>query len=151
LYVRGPDYVDLWVSVGIMPQGGYATGPLREAVKQALYRFLSPLYGGPVPKGSDRGSGWPLEVTVSAAELAAVVARVEGVRQINDALLLGTETETVSGVELSGLELPRLARLSVVVGSAVPLSHLRADGGSTTTPPSPDVEWVPIPVLPERC
>ncbi len=155
LYVRGPDYVDLWVSVGIMPQGGYATGPLREAVKQALYRFLSPLYGGLVPKGSDRGSGWPLgyplEVTVSAAELTAVVARVDGVRQINAALLLGKGAEPVSGVELSGLELPRLARLSVVIGPAVPLAQLSDDGSSTTTPPSSDVEWVPIPVLPERC
>ncbi|TVQ17821.1 MAG: hypothetical protein EA367_16615 [Leptolyngbya sp. DLM2.Bin15] len=151
LYVRGPDYINLWVSVGIMPQGGYATGPLREAVKQALYRFLSPLYGGPVPKGSDRGSGWPLTVTVSAAELAAVVARVEGVRQINDALLLGRGAEPVSRVGLSGLELPRLARLSVVIGSAVPLAQLGDDGSSSTTPPSPETEWVPIPILPERC
>lgn len=151
LHVRGPEYVDIWVSVGIDILGGYATGPVREAVKQELYRFLSPLYGGQVPKGQTLGTGWPLSAPVSQGELEAVVARVEGVRQVNGSLLLGTTTtDDLPKVELVGLELPRLAGVSVVSGPATPLANLR-QAPNVAQPPADGSAWIPIPVLPERC
>lgn len=150
LHVQGPEYVDIWVSVGIEILGGYAPGPMREAVKQALYRFLSPLYGGQVARGQERGAGWALATPVSQAELEAVVARADGIRQINDPLLLGTTTtDNVSRVDLSGLELPRLAGVSVVSGPATALSQLR-NAPEVAIPPDGAI-WTPIPVLPERC
>lgn len=145
LHVRGPQYVDIWVSVGVGLLGGYAAGPVREAVKQALYRFLSPLYGG------QTGTGWPLNVSVLQAELEAVVARVNGVQLVNDPLRLGTATtDDVTTVPLSGLELPRLAGVSVVSGAALPLDQLRNAPPAASAPPAGG-EWTPIPVLPERC
>jgi hypothetical protein len=151
LHVRGPEYVDIWVSVGIDILGGYATGPVREAVKQELYRFLSPLYGGQVPKGQTLGTGWPLSAPVSQGELEAVVARVEGVQQVNGDLLLGTATtDDLPKVELAGLELPRLAGVSVVSGSATALANLR-QAPDVATAEDGGPAWTPIPVLPERC
>jgi hypothetical protein len=140
LHVRGPQYVDIWISVGIEVLGGYATGPVREAVKQALYRFLSPLYGG------QQKTGWFLGTTVLPQELEAIVARVDGVRLVEQ-LFLGSETvNNVSNILLSGLQLPRLAGVSVTDGPAIPLDQLRnaprvADGA----------KWTPIPVIPEQC
>lgn len=150
LYIRGPEYVDLWVSVGIELLGGYAAGPVREAVKAALYRFLSPLYGGQAGRGQAQDTGWPLNTPVSQAELEAVVSRVEGVRQLDDRapLLLGTATtDDLARIDLAGLELPRLAGVSVVSGPAISLTQLRTAPAAVP----PGAEWVPIPVLPERC
>jgi predicted phage baseplate assembly protein len=153
LYIRGPEYVDIWISVGLDVLGGYAAGPVREAVKQALYRFLSPLYGGQPLKGSEQGAGWPLDTTVFQGELAAVVTRVEGVRQLDKvrSLLLGTATtDEVPEVPLAGLELPRLAGVSVVSGPAIALDQLRQARSAAGTG-ADGAEWTPIPVLPERC
>lgn len=164
LHIRGPVYRNLWVSVAIKVLGGYALGPVREAVKQALYQFLSPLYGW------HHQQGWPLRVEVAAKELEATVARVAGVRAVDD-LTLGiaagasgeSALQAVAAVPLSGLMLPRLANVAVAVvavGQAgadvetptgeiiTPLDHLRRaprlgpDAGKVVTP---------IPVLPERC
>lgn len=141
LYIYGPQYVDVWVSVGIQVLGGYASGPVREAVKQALYHFLSPLQGG------QQRTGWPLNVPVLPQELEAVVARVEGVRLVNDTLLLGSATvDNVARIELSGLMLPRVVGISVADGPATPLNQLRNAPGFEGSD-----RWTPIPVLPERC
>jgi hypothetical protein len=143
LFVRGPLYVDVWISVGITLLGGYAAGPVREAVKEELYRFLSPLYGG------QQGTGWPLNGPVLQGELEAIVTRVDGVRLLDETapLYLGTATtDNVSRVPLAGLMLPRLAGVSVVSGPAVTLDQLRNAPAVST-----GAEWTPIPVLPERC
>jgi hypothetical protein len=150
LHVRGPLYVDIWVSAGIDLVGGYATGPVRDAVRQALFEFLSPLRGGyPLP-GERQGTGWPLETAVRQPELEAVVARVDGVRSVGE-LWLGTKTQNnVSSVPMAGLALPRLVAVAVEVGQAVPLANLRnAPTAASDLPPGQT--WTPIPVLPERC
>jgi hypothetical protein len=143
LHIRGPEYVDIWVSVGIQVYDGYATGPVQAAVKQALLRFLSPLYGG------YQGRGWPLKKSVRPEELSAVVTRVEGVQLVVNDLLLGTAlTRGVSVVNLEGLQLPRLVKVAVTLGDPLPLDQLYE------APAPPDEErqhWMPIPVLPERC
>ncbi|MEM6253937.1 MAG: baseplate J/gp47 family protein [Cyanobacteria bacterium P01_D01_bin.156] len=145
LHVYGPQYVDVWISVGIELLGGYGAGPVREAVKQELYRFLSPLYGGQ-QNGDQQGTGWPLNVSVLQAELEAVVARVDGVRLVNDPLRLGTATtDDVTTIELTGLMLPRLVGVSVVSGAAIALDQLR------NAPSVATAQSTPIPVLPERC
>ncbi|MEO0536684.1 MAG: hypothetical protein AAF215_22750 [Cyanobacteria bacterium P01_A01_bin.123] len=143
LFVRGPHYVDVWISVGITLLGGYAAGPVREAVKEELYRFLSPLYGG------QQGTGWPLNGPVLQGELEAIVTRVDGVRLLDETapLYLGTTTtDNVTRVTLAGLMLPRLAGVSVVSGPAVRLDQLRNAPAVST-----GAEWTPIPILPERC
>ena len=145
LYVRGPQYEDIWISVGIEILGGYATGPVREAVKQELFRFLSPLYGG------HQKRGWSLKVPVSRPELAAVVTRVDGVRLVQR-LLLGTATtdNVPEEVTIEGLMLPRLVDVAVVEGEPIPLDQLRNAPAVADNLPEGQ-QWTPIPVLPEQC
>jgi hypothetical protein len=143
LYVRGPLYQDIWLSVGLEVLGGHASGPVQEAVRQALFRFLSPLYGG------RKDAGWPLNIAVLPQEIEAVVARVDGVRLV-EAVLLGTATvDNVLSVPLDGLMLPRLQAVAVSEGAPLPLSQLRS------APPvaglSDGQRWTPIPVLAEQC
>ena len=140
LYVRGPIYQDLWLSVGLEVLGGYASGPVQEAVRQALFRFLSPLYGG------RQDTGWPLNVAVLPQEVEAVVARVEGVRLVEEVLLGTTTTDNVISVPLEGLMLPRLQGVAVSEGAPLPLSQLRS-----APPVAGDQPWTPIPVLAEQC
>jgi hypothetical protein len=151
LHVRGPEYINIWVSVGIDLVGGYAAGPVRDAVRQALFQFLSPLRGGyPLP-GERQGTGWPLETAVRPQDLKAVVARVDGVRSVGE-LSLGTTTQnTVTSVPITGLALPRLVDVGVEVGQAIPLSNLRNAPKPTSVTPEEGQTWTPIPVLPERC
>lgn len=144
LHVRGPLYVDVWISVGIAVLGGFAAGPVREAVKQELLRFLSPLYGG------RKDEGWPLEVPVLPQELEAVVARVDGVRLVQGLLLGTAQANDVPEVPLTGLELPRLVGVSVTEGPPVSLDQLKDAPAAAANLPEGQ-QWTPIPVLPERC
>jgi hypothetical protein len=162
LHIRGPQYRNIWVSVAIKVLGGYGIGPVREEVKQAIFRFLSPLYGG----HSQRG--WPLKQPVIPKELEAVVARVDGVRSVAE-LSLGSQPEAnpqgtiqaVSAIELKGLMLPRLVNVAVaVVAVGLPGADAETSTGETLTPlenlqqvaPVPSQALsTPIPVLPERC
>src|SRR5207249_3472534 len=43
VFLRGPDYRDIWISVGITVIAGYSAAVVREGVKNALRAFLSPL------------------------------------------------------------------------------------------------------------
>jgi hypothetical protein len=143
LHIRGPEYVDAWISVGIVVLGGYAIGPVRQAVKDALYLALSPVYGGP-------GNGWPLNKLVRPAELEAIVTRVEGVSYVQQ-LLLGATSDTsvvaVSDISLNGLQLPRLRNVAVTEGAATSLDQLR----QAPTVVDGDQRFTPIPVVPEQC
>lgn len=143
LYVRGPQYVDVWVSVAVKVLNGYATGPVHEAIRQELFRFLSPLYGG------YKDTGWQLVTPVTQRSLEAVVARVDGVQEVTQ-LILGATTNNQPTVNLVGLQLPRLVGVSVTEGVAVPINQLKN---------APDIgdklpqgqRWTPIPVIPEKC
>lgn len=144
LYVRGPEYVDVWISVGVVVLGGYAAGPLREAIRTELLRFLSPLYGG------HKNQGWPLNVPVLPSELEAVVARVDGVRLVQGLLLGSATTNNPTEIPISGLQLPRLVGVSVIDGDPIPISQLKS--APSATPNLPEGQrWTAIPVLPERC
>lgn len=138
LHIRGPEYVDIAVSVGIELVGGLAIAPVREAVRAELRRFLSPLRGG------RDGQGWPLDTPVQPRELEAVVARVEGVRLVRE-LRLFTVTAGISStateVALAHLQLPRLVGVEAGVSVAPPIASEASTPGALT----------PIPVVPRSC
>jgi baseplate J-like protein len=160
LFVRRPVYEPIWVSVGIDLVAGSSRVAVREAVRRAIVQFLSPLppdgadaldeqvslFGS--PRYSAERRGWPLRKPVVALELLAAVARVPGVALVRPPLLApGAEAE-VDRVDMAGLELPRLAGLSVTIGEPVAIDDLR---GAAPSPPAGAVPAVPVPVIPEEC
>lgn len=162
VFLRGPVYRKIWLSVAIDVAVERSIAEVRQAVEQALRDTLSPL----PPDGSDSGvdpllpvftrqttpssRGWPLRKRVVALELAAVVARVPGVSAVRD-LQLGGEDDTSSQtiVEMKGLELPRVAGVMVSLGDAVPVLDLRGSKG--VGGPETGTGFVPIPIIPEEC
>ncbi len=140
LWVSGPSYVPVWLSVGIEVVAGRDQAGAREAVKRELRRFLSPLEGG---RGGD---GWPLSNPVEALEIWAVAARVEGVAKVTGVLLGRGGPVAADRIDLAGLELPRLAALSVQAGDPAPLSELAGPPPAAGGP-----RRVPVPVVPQEC
>jgi predicted phage baseplate assembly protein len=139
LHLRGPVYEPVWVSVGIDLVAGRATGPVREDVKGAVRAFLSPLTGG------HQGTGWPLLTPVSRLELAAVVARVDGVAKVFDVLVAGTGGTPVDQVPMpTTLHLPRLVGLEVRQGDPLPMADLQ--GAADASP-----ALLPVPVIGSEC
>jgi hypothetical protein len=168
LFVRRPQYVPIWVSVGLDVVAGVSTAVVREAVKQALSDFLSPLPPPDVeplaeqesllstPQYSAVRKGWPLRKAVVALELAAVASRVSGVSFVKQVRLGLGEGAAQEQVPMTGLQLPRLAGIVVAVGDAPTLDELRGTAPDTGTGGSggnggqgPVV--VPVPIVPEEC
>lgn len=142
VFLRPPNYVRLWVSVGLNIVAGFAAATVREAVKAALLQYLSPL---PDPSGAS--GGWPLRTPVVDRELLVVAGRVPGVLSINDVKLALDTGPSTTRVAMTGLELPWVVNLAVAVGDPPDLDALRGTG--TAAPPSPT--FVPVPVIPEGC
>ena len=154
VFLRGPTYKPIWVSVGIDVVAGLSIAELRDAVKAALTRFLAPL---PTDTGGDAAAaasfphaatGWPRRKPVVPLELLAVASRVPGIDLVRPVLVAagtgaGSDTDPVP---MNGLELP-LATISVVVGDPLPLDQVR--GLAPTPEPAKNV--VPVPVVPETC
>jgi len=165
VYVRGPDYVPIWLTVGVQ----FAPGRMRELVQQdiqaALREYLSPLIGGPpVPGGAldpcgagtadpcapPSGAGWPLGVEVRRQDLEATVTRVSGVRYVVGIRMAargagGALLADVDRVAIAGLQLPQLVAVSVGEGApddpAALLGQQPASGGKR----------FPVPALPRKC
>lgn len=114
--ICGPTYVPLNVSIGLEVLAGYDYPTVRDAVNQAIRRFLSPLHGG------RDGKGWPRHRAVFKNELLAEADRVEGVAFVYD-VLLGREDddEPSDEVKLNQLELPWLVRVETRRGRPEPL------------------------------
>ncbi|MFB7263343.1 putative baseplate assembly protein [Streptomyces nojiriensis] len=153
LYVIPPTYVDIAVSVGVRTREGNQPDAVRRWVELILRQYLAPL-----PPYGPEGGGWPLGKAVRRAELEAVAVQVEGLEYIEDELLLarrsGGATGGASGggvwtplplVPLRPWEVPRLAEITVVTGSPLPVGA----GYGTPTPPPGDPVVVPLP--PEVC
>ena len=136
VFLRGPEYVDLWVSVGITVEPGRSAAVVREDVRRALTRFLAPL-----------DPGWQLGKPVHRLELAAVANRVPGVQMVNDVKLAAGLGGAVAQVDLTGLQLPRVRAIDVGTEAADP-EQLRGGGSAPGAPPS---RAVPVPVVPEEC
>jgi hypothetical protein len=161
VFLRGPAYKGIWVSIGIETVPGRAIAVVRDDVRRRLLRFLSPLGRLPDDPHTDRPPlpeppdsptpaprpGWPLQKAVVALELVAEASRVDGVQLVRSIQLAEGTGTPVDRIEMTGLELPRVIGLSVAHGDAIAIDQLRG-----TAPPS-DARRnvVPIPVVPESC
>jgi hypothetical protein len=159
LVLRGPMYVPLWLSVGITVAGGYTVPAVRDAVKQRLRALLAPARTDGATDLPGFEHGWPLQRAVNRLELWAEVARVPGVLRVNGvALARGDGTELPTELPLLGLQLPRIAGLSVELGDPVAISALLGlaggDGtgsGGTSGNSASAARVVPVPTVPPEC
>jgi Baseplate J-like protein len=161
VFLRGPTYKLIWLSVGINVVAGASVPEVRERVKQELLRFLSPLPAEVLDEGeapseflctqeyAERDQGWPLRKPVVSLELLAVASRVRDVKLVNNVLLAEGTASASQQVNMSGLELPRVGGISVSIGDAQSLDELR--GQATPTTAAATLSFVPVPVIPEEC
>ena len=186
IYVRGPVYVPVWVSIGIVTMPGQLRELVQKNVQAAIHEYLSPLFGGPpvptaaalldmdipdpvaTPKDPCKlpGTGWPLWTDLRVQDLEAVATRVVGVRYVDsiklgvrmiapgtipltdaDQVPTGAIIADVSQVSITGLQLPRLAGISVKEGPADDLAVLL---GQQPVPQGLRNQK-PVPVLPPTC
>ncbi len=149
VYIRGPEYEPLWVSVGIDVVPGRDVAPVREAVKEELRLFLSPLTGGFEQRG------WPLEKAVEALELWAVATRVNGVSKVNGVLLAGKTGSKQDRIPMQGLQLPRLVGVAVRAGDPQSVEELSGDletaMDGAAAAEGAITRVVSIPVIPPEC
>lgn len=157
LVLRGPVYKGIWISVGIEAAAGYAISEVVAGVKARLRERLAPVgkKGGVpreaalfTPRTDDPARGWPLRTPVVSRALLAEVARVAGVTSVIDVLLAEGNRAPADVVEMTGLELPRVLGISVVVGDPMSLDALRGASAGTD---AADVTVLPVPVVPESC
>ncbi|MGH2457766.1 MAG: putative baseplate assembly protein [Chloroflexota bacterium] len=143
LYVRGPEYVPVYVSVGIQVQAGFFADLVQTAVRDTLNAYLSSL-----PPGGLAGAGWPLSKRLMSKDLEAVITRVPGVEYV-DSIEMGVNSPVdVPDSYLTGLQLPVLVGLNIVEGTAEPLASVF---GAPAQPGPPLVQIVPVPVLKKKC
>jgi hypothetical protein len=160
VHVRGPQYQQIWVSVGIEVLPGQAPPIVRQAVTAAVQAFLSPLTGGlPATDASTgiltgdttaTGSGWPLGNAVRSQDIEAVATRVPGVRYVNQVLIAGLAPDgsviaSLDPVPITGLQLPAVAKVSASSGSPEDPSSLIG-----SSQPAPSTQF-PVPVVPAVC
>jgi hypothetical protein len=140
--LSGPDYVKVFVAVGLQVDEGTTTAAaaeVREAVRQAIEDSLSPYQ-------------WRLNKSVLAIELSAVAARVPGVQAVKGLKLAQQEGGEKQEVPISGLQLPELAGLSVTVGDPASIDEVR--GAPNPDAPTTDTrqpKTIAIPVVPDEC
>jgi hypothetical protein len=143
IYVRGPQYVAVYVSVGIQVRGGFFPDMVRQEVGTRLNGYLSAL-----PPGGPDGKGWPLSKRLLRKDLEAVVTRVPGVEFV-ESLELGVKSPVdIPEYDLTGLELPMLVAWSIQEGAPEPLASI------VTTIPSTDpsrTQVVHVPVSKAKC
>jgi hypothetical protein len=150
LFVRGPTYMPIWISVGINVVAGKSFAAVREAVERHIRRFLAPLHSeDEALRFPEMPKGWPLRRAVVDIELMAEISRVPGVASVSKLYLAkGGEPQTAN-VPLRGLELPRIDGISVSPDQPIPLDEFRGKTAPPSGPSAPRV--VPVPVIPEEC
>ncbi|MGB8507956.1 MAG: hypothetical protein WCD76_06115, partial [Pyrinomonadaceae bacterium] len=171
VFLRGPVYKPVWVSIGINVVAGVGIAQVRESVRQTILQFLAPLPARAAndnqasqpctPQYAGMQKGWPLRKPVADRELLAVASRVEGVLSINDVLIAEGALPAATQITMNGLELPRVMGISVAIGDALSLDDLRglgalvpgdgttgdgSAGGDTTAPPV-----LPVTTIPDEC
>jgi hypothetical protein len=142
IYVRGPEYLPVYVSVGVQVRAGFFIDQVKQDAEMQLRLYLSAL-----PPGGPEGRGWPLNKQLVRKELEAVVTRVPGIDYVESLQMGVTSAEDIPDYVLSGLELPRVAGISVRQGSAESLESLFAPPGSEPSL----TETVPLPVSRAKC
>jgi hypothetical protein len=149
VFLRGPTYKPIWISVGFKAVAGASVASVREAIKSALYNFLSPL---PNDGSADPARGWPLLKPVIDRELLAVASRVKDVLLISDVFVASGTDLPSDEIEMTSLELPRIAGLAISVGEPIPIDQLRGQPSTSTTSTTSDGDvFKPVPVVPEEC
>lgn len=144
LHVRGPEYVDVHLSVGVQVREGHYRDEVLEDVRERLRTYLSSL-----PPGGPEEEGWPRDRKLLKKELEAVVARVTGVDFVDSMYMgVGAALDLEEYGNLTGLRLPRLVTVEARAGEA---ELLEAILGQEPTDTAPEVEVVPIPVTEEVC
>ena len=166
LILRGPNYRNIWIAIGIeLLADGSAGSEVRDAVRNRIREFLAPMHPRGLseadllinPDFADLQKGWPLRRTVSAAELMAVASRARGVRFVRSVRLADTNGVEQTDIPMHSLQLPRIAGLIVVVGDAPSPASLMGgipnDGSAQDSSggTQPKKRVVPVPVIPERC
>ncbi len=177
IFLRGPVYKPIWISIGINIVAGVGIAQVREAVRSAILQFLAPLADKSAPSATgaqtaplntpqyaDMQKGWPLRKSVTDRELLAVASRVQGVLSVNDALIAEGTLPATAQIAMRGLELPRVMGISVSVGEPMSLDELRGQlslppsgttggttGGDTTGGEDGAGTLLPVPVIPEEC
>jgi hypothetical protein len=167
IHVRGPEYLLMWVTVGMVTLPGFLRELVFQEVKTAIKTYLSPLIGG-LPTGTPtdnrattsdpslcntNGSGWTLGMEVRVQDLEAVAVRVNGVRYVT-AVKLGVEQpgatslRNVTSQRLTGLQLPWLMNVDVREGQPADLGMFTGRGPDAA-PVARNV--VPVPVLAKKC
>jgi hypothetical protein len=144
IYVRGPEYIDINLSLGIQVREGYYRDEVIEAVQERLKSYLSAL-----PPGGPDETGWPRQRKLLKKELEAVAARVAGVDYVDSMYMgIGADYNKEEYDQISGLKLPRLATIQVVAGEAEELKNIL---GEPPEGPPEDTVVVPIPVSGDVC
>lgn len=155
IFVRGPQYVQVVVSIGIVTMPGQVRAIVHREVQAAIRAYLSPLVGGPPvisddPCAEPQGTGWPLGMEVRSRDLEAIAVRVSGVRYVNNirlGVLNGTSVQEVEYRRMEGIQLPWLAAVSVREGDPEDVGALVGQ-----TPETPDQgNRVHVPVVPRKC
>lgn len=158
VFLRGPEYVGIWISIGIQVLPGLNPAPVREAVKSAVLQFLAPILGGPQPLPDDPAvllnaplstsvyKGWPLGKPVISLEVLAAAGRTSGVEFVQE-VLLAQSGAPVPQVDMTGLQLPRVLGISVTNGPALSLDELRGSGPTQ----GPTTGVAQLPVIPGEC
>ena len=143
VYVRGPEYLPVYVSVGVQVRAGFSVDQVKMDVEATLRQYLSSL-----PPGGPDGQGWPLDKRLVRKDLEAVATRLPGVEYL-EGLEMGVDsTQDIPEYDgFTGLKLPRLAGISVRQGGPEPLATVFAPPGTT---PSLN-QGVPIPVTKVKC
>lgn len=157
VFLRGPEYVGIWISIGIQVLPGLNPSPVREDVKNAVMEFLAPIVGGPqqlpddpavllnAPLSPSAYKGWPLGKSVISLEILAVAGRTAGVEFVQE-VQLAQSAAAVLQVDITGLQLPQILGISVTNGPALSLDELR--GGTTQAPVTAAAQ---LPVIPGEC
>ncbi|MCB8983618.1 MAG: putative baseplate assembly protein [Ardenticatenaceae bacterium] len=144
IYVRGPVYLSVHLSIGLQVQEGHYRDDVLQAVRERLAEYLSAL-----PPGGPEETGWPLNRRLLKKDLEAVVTRVTGVEYV-DSMEMGVGTSLgLDEFDLTGLHLPLLATLALREGEAEPLAAILSGGDTGDT--APIVQPVPVPVARSTC
>lgn len=150
LYVRGPVYVPVYVTIGVETMPGQVRSLVYKRVREEIREYLSPLVGG-VPtstgEGEVLGTGWQLGMELRRQDLEAVAVRVEGVRYVTG-IKLGVMNAVGQLVDVAqktmlGLQLPWLSGIDV---GAAPESL-----DAFTGVPAQAGDSLPVPVIPKKC
>jgi len=154
VFVQGPYFIPLVVSLGIVIMPGQSSFVVQNRVKDAIRRYLSPIVGGPEMTNSDGqkvGVGWPLENRLRPQDLAAAASRVEGVRYVNESLLGRVIAEGAivgqTEIPLTGIQLPWLSAVDIQENNATPIKEF-ADNNAVTVDKT---TGLPVPLIPRKC